>query len=138
MSYFQEWVFLYVHARASHFPTQWAIAYTATKAGVVRRWEFFELVAALFEAIVAAIIGVIEAIAGLFTVGAEAMGAGEAIIVFVLLVAELILWFFVFIFELIMALVQSRKPRSVNKPIIWRKQKKKIQAIENPHNKNKH
>ena len=56
------------------------------------------------------------------------MGAGEAIIVLFLLIIELVMWFFIFVFEVILALIQRRKPKKIKKPVIWRK--KKIQKNE--------
>jgi len=82
----------------------------------------------IFEGIVAIIAGVIELIAGFFTAGAEAMSAGEAIIVLFLFIIELIIWVFLILRELLISLIKRRKPRKVKKPIIWRK--KRIQKDE--------
>lgn len=55
-----------------------------------------ELLGALFEGVISLVAGLIEAIAGVFTAGGEAMGAGEAIIVFILFLVELVLWLILF------------------------------------------
>jgi len=58
------------------------------------------------------------------------MGAGEAIIVLFLLIIELVMWFFLFLFEIFLALIQRRKPKKIKKPIIWRKKKVKKNESE--------
>ena len=78
----------------------------------------------------AAVVGIIEAIAGLFAAGAEAMSAGEAIVVLFLFIIELIMWFFMYLIELFLSLFQRRKPRKIKKPILWRKKKTTDGKIE--------
>ena len=78
----------------------------------------------------AVVVGIIEAIAGLFTAGAEAMSAGEAIVVLFLFIIELIMWFFMYLIELALSLIQRRKPRKIKKPILWRKKKSMDGEIE--------
>ena len=78
----------------------------------------------------AVVVGIIEAIAGLFTAGAEAMSAGEAIVVLFLFIIELIMWFFMYLIELALSLIQRRKPRKIKKPILWRKKKSTDCEIE--------
>lgn len=90
----------------------------------------FEAVVAIFEGITALFAAIIEAIAGLFTVGGEALGAGEALIILFLLIIESVMWFFLLLFELIMALFLWRKPKKIKKPIIYRKKKQQIEGSE--------
>ena len=78
----------------------------------------------------AVVVGIIEAIAGLFTAGAEAMSAGEAIVVLFLFIIELIMWFFMYLIELALSLIQRRIPRKIKKPILWRKKKSTDGEIE--------
>ena len=90
----------------------------------------FEAIVALIEGIMAVISVIIESIAGLFTVGGEALGAGEALMVLFLLIIESIMWFFLFLFELLAALFLWRKPKKVKKPILYRKKKQPVEGSE--------
>ena len=89
-----------------------------------------ELLMGIVEAIVALVGSIIEAIVGIFLGAGEAMGAGEAILVFILLLFELALWLFLTIIELVKSLFQRRRPQKVKKPIIWRKQKQEVEQID--------
>lgn len=82
-----------------------------------------EIIGAIIEAIISALAAIVEAIASLFTAGGEALGAGEALIVLALFFLELLLWGFLVIFELVVALFRWRGPKRVPKPIIWRPKK---------------
>ena len=84
----------------------------------------FGIVTAIVEAIVTVISALIEFIAGFFTIGAETLTAGEAVIVFLAFVAELVFWLLLWLWELILALFQWRKPKKVPKPILYKRKSK--------------
>lgn len=89
----------------------------------------FSLIAAIVEGLIALVVGLIELISGTFTVGAEAMTAGEAIVVFLALIIEVILWGILLIVELIVCLFTWRKPKMAPKPSIYtRKPQQKNKA----------
>lgn len=89
-----------------------------------------ELLFGIFETLLSLLVGLIEAIASLFTVGGEALGAGEAILVLAALLLEILFWVALCCVELVNSLIQWRKPKKVAKPIIWRPKKKKVEPKE--------
>ena len=84
----------------------------------------------IVEALLALVSSMVEAIASIFIGAGETMGAGEAVVVFFLLLIELIIWLALIIIELIKSLFGRRKPKKIKKPIIWRKQKNKTEQID--------
>ena len=84
-----------------------------------------ELLVSLVEAVIGILVAVIEAIVGFFVAGAEALTVWEALAVLVILFVEMIWWGLLFLFELVGALFEWRKPRKVKRPIIWRPKKLK-------------
>jgi hypothetical protein len=83
-----------------------------------------ELLLGIIEAIVSLITGLIETIASLFVAGGEAIGAGEAIIILFVVLIEILYWVILWLIELVVSLVQWRKPENISKPVIWRPTKK--------------
>ncbi|MFY0678559.1 MAG: hypothetical protein JXR18_14875 [Neptuniibacter sp.] len=90
-----------------------------------------EIFAALIEAVVGIVVALLEAIVGLFIEGAASLGAGELFFLVLVCLAELCLWFFLAVAELIVSLIKWRKPRKVEKPIIWRPKKLKQSSEKN-------
>lgn len=76
---------------------------------------------AVVEAVIGLLAGLIEAVAGLFVASGEALGAGEALLLLVLLILETVFWSLLWLAELVVALLLWRKPRKVAKPVIWRR-----------------
>ena len=89
-----------------------------------------EILFGIVEAIVSFFIACIESIASLFTVGGEALGAGEAILLMMVLLVEVIYWLVLWIVELVTALIYWRKPKKIGKPKIWRPKKRKSESKE--------
>lgn len=78
------------------------------------------MIAAVVEAVVAAIAALIEAVASLFAAGAEALGIGELIALLFVVTAELIGWCLLGLWALIVALFRWRRPQRVARPRFWR------------------
>jgi len=83
-----------------------------------------ELIAGIVEIVIAICSVIIEAIAGLFMAGGEALGAGEALAVLGVLIIEFIVWGVLWLYELAKSLLKWCKPKHVSKPVFWRPKKK--------------
>lgn len=86
------------------------------------------LLIAVVEAVISFFAFIIEAIASLFMVAGETLTAGEALLIFFLLIFEVLYWAILWLLEIIKSLIQWRKPKAVPKPIFWRP--KKVNKIE--------
>lgn len=79
----------------------------------------FGIVTAIVEIVVSVVTATIEFIASFFIVGGEALTATEAIIVFFAFIAEILFWGILWLWELVMALFQRRKPKRVPRPKLY-------------------
>ena len=80
----------------------------------------FEGLVALLEIVWEGFCTVVEALAGLFVEDAAAVGVGLLLVTFVVLFAEVIAWCFLWLFELVMLVIERRRPKQVRKPVFWR------------------
>ena len=81
----------------------------------------------IVEAIVSAVTLLVEFIAGLFVGAGQTLTALDLFLVFFVLLAELVTWLALFIYQLLKAIIKFQKPVLVSKPVFWRpKPKTKI------------
>lgn len=80
----------------------------------------FEWLSTAFEWLAEGFSALVHGIADLFMGDTSDVGIGALLAVFILLLLELVGWLILLLFELVMLLVQRRKPRKVKKPVIWR------------------
>ncbi len=84
----------------------------------------FEWLTTAFEWLAEGFGALVHGIADLFMGDTADIGIGALLTVFLLFFVELIGWLLFFLFELVMMLIQRRKPKKVKKPVIWRPQSK--------------
>jgi len=95
--------------------------FSAILAGIVTLFEaIWEGLSTVFEWLAEGFTALVQGIAGLFMQDAAGIGVGIIFVVFFLWFVELFGWLLYVIFELLMMLVQRRKPKKVPKPVIWR------------------
>ncbi|MGJ8694668.1 MAG: hypothetical protein ACSHW0_19595 [Thalassotalea sp.] len=80
----------------------------------------FSIVTAIAEAIFAVISALVEFIAGFFVAAGETLTVIDLVALLVVLLFEAILWFILWLVELTVSLFKWRKPRLVQKPVLWR------------------
>jgi len=78
------------------------------------------LVVAIVEAVVSLLIAVVEFVAGFFVASGETLTLIDLAAVLVVAFFEFLLWFVLWVRELIVSLFKWRKPHPIKKPIIWR------------------
>ena len=82
------------------------------------------MIAALFEAAIALVIALVEGIGSLFAAILE-FGLLETLALPFVLLIEIIVWFWMFLVELVVSLVNWRKPKKVERPVYWRPKRRK-------------
>ena len=80
----------------------------------------FSLVAAVAEAIFALISVLTEFVAGFFVAAGETLTLIDLGALLVVLFFEVLVWFTLWLVELIISLFKWRKPQAVQKPVFWR------------------
>lgn len=90
----------------------------------------FDLIGTLIKLVVTVTIAVVEFIISLFSVTGEALSIGEALLILLALIAEMIFWAILWVWELLSALFCWRKPKKVAKPILYKRKRKKAKKGE--------
>lgn len=78
------------------------------------------IITAIVEAVIGMLTALVEIIASLFVGAGETLGAIDLFSLLLVLLLELILWFILYLKELLLSLFRWRKPNKVSKPILWR------------------
>lgn len=89
------------------------------------------LVVAIVEAVISLLLAVVEFVAGFFVAAGETLTVMDLTTVLVVAFFEFLLWFVLWVIELIVSLFKWCKPRIIEKPVLWRpkpKLKKKKQS----------
>ena len=94
------------------------------------------LVMAIVEAVIGLLSALVEVIASLFVGAGETLGGIDLMALLLVLLLELVIWFALYLKELLVSLVRWKKPGKVSKPILWRpkakpKKKKSSDDIKN-------
>ena len=74
----------------------------------------------IVEAVIGMLSALVEIIASLFVGAGETLGALDLFGLLLMLLLELLLWFMLYIKELLVSLFRWRKPSKISKPILWR------------------
>ena len=90
----------------------------------------FLIVKSIVDIVVAIVTTTIEFIAGLFITGAETLTTGEAIFIFFAVIAEVIFWAILWLWELVKALFQRRKPTKIYKPKLYARKSQRANKSE--------
>jgi len=92
---------------------------------------FISLVVAIVDVVISLLLAVVEFVAGFFVAAGETLTVIDLMAVLVVAFFEFFLWFVLWVIELIVSLFKWRKPRTIEKPALWRpkpKLKKKKQS----------